>query len=161
MPTARRTGKASARDSELDLIVRVARVFAAVTAESIAQAGPSVTLPQLRVLVLVSEAASASNTAVADALGIHFSNASRICDRLVQAGLLHRRDAPANRRQVELTVTAAGAQLLESVTSYRRAALSDILAGIAPEDRGTLATAFEIFAESGEARHSVGTHLIP
>ena len=161
MPTSRRTDKAAASDVELDVVVRAARVFAAVTAESIAQAGPSGHPSPVRVLVLVSEATSVSNSVVADALGMHISNASRICDRLVQAGLLNRRDAPANRRQIELTLTAAGAQLLESVTSYRRAAFSKILAGIAPGDRGALTTAFAIFAEAGEARHHVGAPHMP
>ena len=134
----------------LESVVRAARLFAAITAESIAQAGGSVTLPQLRVLVLVTSRGPIANSVVAGAMGIHISNASRLCERLVQAGLLDRRDAPGNRRQVELTVTDAGVRLLDAVTTHRRSALSRILAEMSEKDQKTLDSALRIFAEAGE-----------
>lgn len=74
-------------DSEADRIttmLEAARFFAKITAESIAQTDVGFTLPQLRVLVLASENEPLSSSAVAIALDIHLSNASRLCDRLVR-----------------------------------------------------------------------------
>ena len=156
-----RLGDSQSADPELAVVVRVARVFAAVTAESIAQAGSLVTLPQLRVLVVVSETTGASNSAVAEALGIHFYNASRMCDRLIQAGLLERRDNPTNRRRVELTVTSTATALLASVTDYRRVAFRRMLASVPAEHRDSLIAAFTLFADVGERQHEVTTALMP
>jgi len=77
--------------------------------------------PQLRVLVLASMQGALNLGAVAEALGVHASNATRTVDRLVVAGLLDRRDSPADRRQLELRLTSKGRDLVESVMSHRRA----------------------------------------
>ncbi|MGI8721983.1 MAG: MarR family transcriptional regulator [Geodermatophilaceae bacterium] len=58
---------------------------------------------------------------MAEAPGVHASNATRTVDRLVVAGLIDRRDSPADRRQLELTLTSKGRDLVESVMSHRRA----------------------------------------
>jgi DNA-binding MarR family transcriptional regulator len=140
------------RNDALVAVVRTARVFAAITAESIAQAGERVTLPQLRVLTLVSGSGALSNTAVARALDIHISNASRLCDRLVHLGLLDRRDDPANRRQVELTLTESGRQLVNAVTDHRRHAFQRILTAMTEAEQAALTTALAAFADAGEAQ---------
>ena len=138
----------------VEVVIRAARVFAAVTAESIARAEPGVTLPQLRVLTVASEVGTLGNADVARTLGIHISNASRLCDRLVQAGLLDRRDSPTDRRQVELTLTDAGRDLVVSVTEHRRKAFTSILAGLSPTERRSLREPLEAFVRSGEEQIS-------
>lgn len=111
-----------------------ARVFAGITAESIAQTDVAFALPQLRVLVLASEHEPLSASAVATALSIHLSSASRLCDRLVRAGLLDRRDRPDNRRQIELTLTASGRHQLELVEAHRRRVFAKTALPRRPED---------------------------
>jgi DNA-binding MarR family transcriptional regulator len=91
---------ASGLERDLDALMRASRVIAGVVAESIAQAGDEVTAPQLRTLVLVATRSGVNASAVASALGIHPSNATRMLDRLVQAGLLDRRDSPSDRRRI-------------------------------------------------------------
>jgi DNA-binding MarR family transcriptional regulator len=136
----------------LEAVVRAARVFAAITAESIAQAGEGVTLPQLRVLVLARTTGMLNNSAVAHALDIHISNASRICERLVQAGLLDRRHSPDDRRQVQLTLTPAGSSLVDAVTEHRRTAFTQILGLMSPGERASLAKALRAFVDVGEVQ---------
>lgn len=138
-------------DSAVDVAIKAARIFAAVTAESIAQAGSGVTLPQLRVLTVAGEVGKLSNADVARTLDIHISNASRLCDRLVQAGLLNRRDSPTDRRQVELTLTASGRALVAAVTEHRRTAFTHILAAMSPSEQAELARALTGFVRSGES----------
>ena len=137
-------------DADVEVALRAARTFAAITAESIAQAGHSVTLPQLRVLTLASSAGALNNRQVAHALGVHISNASRICDRLVQVGLLSRRDAPEDRRQVQLTITEQGTRLLAAVTDHRRTVLLQVLGRLPDAERRAVTVALSAFTAAGE-----------
>ena len=48
---------------------------------------------------------------LADELAVNASTAMRMIDKLLAAGLVTRQDNPANRREVQLAVTEAGARL--------------------------------------------------
>ena len=133
------------------VLMRSARLFAALTAESVARAGDTVTPPQLRVLVLADLQGPLNNTAIAAALNVHLSNASRICDRLVQAGLLDRRDSPTDRRNVQLSLTSKGSRLVRQVMRHRQAALTDILERMPPASRADLRAALDDFNDIAEA----------
>lgn len=140
-------------DDDVTTVLLASAVLADITAEAIAGAADGITSLQLRVLVLASRSETLNNTAVAQALDIHISNASRLCDRLVLAGLLHRRDAPANRRHVELTLTNQGAALVSAVLEHRRELVSAILTSMSPGQRSSLATALDSFTRAaGEQR---------
>lgn len=150
----------AAVDREVEAVVRAARVFSAVTAESIAQGGDSITLPQLRVLTLASTVDSLSNSQVAAALGVHISNASRICERLVQGGLLARRDSPRDRRQVELTITEHGTEVIGTVTNHRRSVFRHLLEQMSAPQRAALGEALSDFTGIAElALRSPHTYL--
>ncbi len=141
-------------------MITAARVFAGVTAESIAQVDAVITLPQLRVLVLASKVEPLSATAVADALDVHLSTASRICDRLVQAALMHRRDRPDDRRQLELTLTDEGRRVLDNITEHRRRVFTRILRRIDPAERTALTRALDGFIAAAHDYDSDGS-LVP
>ena len=147
MTTGRPRGSTA---QSMDTLLSAARVFAAITAESIAQVEEGVTLPQMRVLVLASQPGQLNATGVAQALDIHLSSASRICDRLVQAGLLYRRDLPQDRRNVELTLTPAGERLLGSVNDHRREVFRRILRRMDSAERESLAAALSVFVGAAE-----------
>src|SRR4029453_19273208 len=125
MSTVQRRGSAA---QHVETLLGASRIFGAITAESVVQVGEGVTLPQLRVHVLASQPGHLNATGVAEALDVHLSSANRICDRLVQAGLLDRRDLPRDRRNVELTLTRAGERLLETLNEHRREVFARILA---------------------------------
>jgi DNA-binding MarR family transcriptional regulator len=136
----------------VELIMRSAQVFAALTAESIARVGDSVTPSQLRVLVLADTVGSLNNKGVAAALNVDVSNASRICDRLVQTGLLNRRDSPTDRRNVELSLTSRGRELVSAVMKHRQAALTDILQRMPARSRQALLSSLEDFNAAAQSR---------
>lgn len=123
-----------------------ARVLAAVTAHSVAAVEDRVTLPQLRVLVLLASRGSATMGAVARGLGVHPSNTTRTCDRLVGSGLLRRRDDPADRRTLVLELTPAGRRLVDGVDARRRDTIAELLAGLPAHARSTLVSALGVFA---------------
>lgn len=133
---------------QLDAMVTAARVFAGITAESIAQADAGLTLPQLRVLVLASQIQPLSPSDVAGALDVHLSTASRICDRLVRAGMLDRRDREDDRRLLALTLTAYGRRQLDDITAHRRQVFRRVLRRMEPGQRTALAQALIDFVEA-------------
>lgn len=131
-------------------LLHAARVFAAITAESLAQAGEDITLPQLRVLVLTSLAGTATPTDVAQALDIHLSSASRLCERLVQAGHLDRSTPPSDRRHVVLTLTPAAEELLERVVAHRRQVFEGLLRRVEPHEQRQLVDALAVLVGAAE-----------
>lgn len=143
MPTAPRQDDLT---SDLEAVMRAARVISAIVAESIAQTGDAVTMPQLRTLVLVATRADVNATAVAESLRIHPSNASRLCERLVQSGLLDRQNSPRDRRNIVLRLTEQGTELLRSVMEHRRAAFRRIVTEMSDPGRHHLRTGLEEFA---------------
>jgi DNA-binding MarR family transcriptional regulator len=131
---------------QIDAVLRASRAMVGMAAASIASVDDSVTVPQLRVLVMVDTRGSLNLAAVAAGLGVNPSNASRTCDRLTKAGLLDRQESAEDRRNVTLTLTAAGRRLVSKVTRHRRTAIARVLREMAPDDRERLAIAFDRFA---------------
>jgi DNA-binding MarR family transcriptional regulator len=125
-----------------------ARVFVGVVAASVAEVDDTVTAPQLRVLVLTASRGPWNMAAVAEALQVHPSNATRTVDRLVQSGLLLRRDSPMDRRNVELTLSRRGQTLVRSVMDHRRRALERVLQAMPADCRHDLVPALQSFADA-------------
>lgn len=125
-----------------------ARVLVGVVARSVADVEDRVSLPQLRVLVLVATRGPLNLAAVADALGVHPSNATRTVERLVVAGFVDRRDAADDRRNVRLTLTKKGQRLVDSVFERRRAAIAQVVDRMPESKRRALPGALESFAEA-------------
>jgi DNA-binding MarR family transcriptional regulator len=134
-------------DAQIDAVMLAAQALVGVTAQSVAEVEHLVTLPQLRVLVLVASHGTLNLNALAQAMGIHPSNATRACDRLVAAGLLKRRDSEADRRNLVLELTDQGRQLVESIVARRRAAIAAVLARVPAHRRRSLVTAMRTFAQ--------------
>jgi DNA-binding MarR family transcriptional regulator len=118
--------------------MQTSKVVSAAIAHSLAVTDAKVTLPQLRVLVMVHDRVTMNMSAVAEALGVNPSNASRTCDRLVHAGLLDRRDDPEDRRNVALTLTRAGNRLVESMLGQRQSIFAQVVDRMNPRQRSQL-----------------------
>lgn len=125
------------------------RLLVGISAGSVAEVEDLVTLPQLRVLVMVASRGAMSPGAVARELGVHPSNVTRACDRLVTAGLLSRHDDPADRRNLLLELTAPGLALVERVMDRRRAAIADVLREMPAAHRQALVPVLQSFAAAG------------
>jgi DNA-binding MarR family transcriptional regulator len=86
--------------------------------------------------------------AVAQGLDVHPSNATRVCDKLVTAGLLHRSDNPDDRRNLVLELTPSGRGLVDAMNRSRQAAIKNVLARMPPSRRTGLAPKLRSFAEA-------------
>jgi DNA-binding MarR family transcriptional regulator len=133
---------------EVDAVMLACRVLVAVTVQSVANVEDRVTLPQLRVLVMIASRGPQNLGSVAQGLGVHPSNATRTCDKLVNAGLLHRSDDPADRRNLILRLTPSGRGLVQTVTEHRRAAIENILAKMPAQLRHDLVPPLRALAEA-------------
>jgi DNA-binding MarR family transcriptional regulator len=138
----------AAETQAVDAALAAANVMMRVAARSVVEVEDVVTTPQLRVLMLIAASGPQNLGAVAAELGVHPSNATRTCDKLVQAGLIARSDDPVDRRYVQLALTADGSALVRQVLAHRRNAMAEVFALMPEDDRLRVAAAFERFAEA-------------
>lgn len=131
---------------DVEAVLAATRVLVGLSAQSVARLEGEVTLPQLRVLVMVASRRDMNLSAVAGALGVHPSNATRAVERLVVAGLLHRSDDPTDRRNLQLELTDAGRALVDRVMDDRRAAVAGILDRMPASRRRALVPVLRAFA---------------
>jgi DNA-binding MarR family transcriptional regulator len=144
--------QAGVTEEQVDAIMLAAQALAGVTAQSVAEVEDLVTLPQLRVLVLVASRGPLNLQALAHAMGIHPSNATRACDRLVAAGLLRRSESSIDRRNLVLGLTDEGQQLVDAMVERRRRAIVRLLEQVPANRRRPLASAMRTFGlAAGEA----------
>ncbi|MFD1213296.1 MarR family winged helix-turn-helix transcriptional regulator [Arthrobacter sp. GCM10027362] len=135
-----------ASEREVEAVMGAANVLMGVAARSVAEVEDIVSSPQLRVLVLIDSRGPQNLGGVAAELGVHPSNATRTCERLVVAGLIKRRDDPADRRYVRLELTARGKELVATVLDHRRQAIAEVISRMPAGKRRALAEAMEAFA---------------
>lgn len=133
-------------DRQVDAVMWASRSLVGIAAASVAEVEDRVSIPQLRILVLVGTRGPLGLGVVADELGVDSSNASRAVDKLIKAGLLDRRDSPEDRRKLALTLTPSGAALVQTVTDHRRDAIAAVLKRLTASQRDGLAAAFDTFA---------------
>ena len=149
-PRHRAEDAARPSDEQIDAVLVACRALVAVAAQSVASVEHRVTLPQLRVLVMIASRGPQNLASVAAGLGVHASNGTRMCDKLVNAGLLHRSDDPTDRRNLILELTPSGQQLVDSMIEYRRTAITNVLAKMPAQLRSDLVPALLAFADSAQ-----------
>src|SRR5690348_4842377 len=99
---------ATARPSAADvrLLMDLSSTLVAVAVRSVGVIDGAVTLPQFRALAVLERVGPCNAGTLAASVGLHVSTITRLCDRLVEAGLLTRSVKPDNRREVELRISA-------------------------------------------------------
>ena len=147
MVAPRRRDRSFAGDVES--VLAASRVLVGVAAQSLADIEDIVSVPQLRALMILATHGPLHLTAPAEDMGVHPSNATRACDRLVAAGLLDRRDNPADRRHLLLELTPAGQELIDGVVTRRRTAIEKILRRMPAGQRHQLGESLGQFAAAG------------
>lgn len=137
--------------ADVEAVLAASRVLVAVAAQSLDGTDEIVTVPQLRAMMILATRGPLSLTTLADQMGVHPSNATRACDKLVTAGFLDRRDDPANRRQLLLDLTSTGRELIDGIQARRRTAISSILQRMpASQRRGLVRVLTRFAAAAGE-----------
>ena len=111
---------------------------------------PRVSVSQLRALLIISRQAPTNLNQLAEELGAIPSSASRLCDRLVAAGLVTRRTGSVDRREVELRVSAEGQRLVDGLRETRVSELATVLATMSTDGRRALLQGLREFQRAAE-----------
>jgi DNA-binding MarR family transcriptional regulator len=131
-------------------------------------AGTPLSTARMRVLWVVHHSGPLTQQALAHALEVSPRNVTALVDALEEAGYLHRSAHPTDRRAVLVSLTALGAQLMETTTREHAELSATLLDAVRPEDRGAVERGLEAIADrlaelieaetsAGAARATAGT----
>lgn len=109
------------------------------------RAAAQLSTSQLRALMVVEQCDGVNLRGLAAAMGILLSSASRLCDRLVAAGVLEREPGRVDRREIALHLTPAGRRLLDQLRADRRGMIEAVLSGMSPAGRQALLRGLQEF----------------
>lgn len=133
-------------DAEVDEVDEAAlalldasRVLMGITLRAVAASPVPLTVPQHRLLVVISVRGPQRIGALAADLGVNQSNASRLVDRLVDQGLLARASDPEDGRASLVSLTDAGTAALDAVNELRLDQLRELVQDLSPTGRRGLA----------------------
>ncbi|MGH3283483.1 MAG: MarR family winged helix-turn-helix transcriptional regulator [Streptosporangiaceae bacterium] len=133
-------------EAAVDAVLMASRTLVAVATRSLGTAAEDTTIAQYRALVVLASRGPQRVTDLAGALDVTTSTAGRMCDRLLRKGLIRRHRARADRRAVQVSVTAAGRAVVDTATQRRRALIAAILGRLPARQQAAVAGALEAFA---------------
>ncbi|MFG1608889.1 MarR family winged helix-turn-helix transcriptional regulator [Actinoplanes sp. NPDC049265] len=110
------------------------------------QSTPRLSAAQLSALIVVEKDEGINLRTLAGRLRMILSSASRLCDRLVAAGLVERVPGRADRREIALYLTPYSRQLLDELRAARLAMLGTVLDRMSPAGRAALVRGLTEFA---------------
>lgn len=142
-------------DELTDALLTASRLLVALSARSIAHVDDTLTIAQFRTLVILSTRGPSKIAALAEALTVQPSTATRMVDRLVAAGLIDRRLNPDSRRELIIELTPRGHEIVTAVTDRRREEIAALVARMPNEDRSGLVRALTAFSAAGGETHPV------
>lgn len=148
MATASNSPASTDIEPVTEALLTASRALVAVAARSLAAVDESVTLPQYRVLVVLAARGPQLMGHLAEALDVHQSTATRICDRLVGKGLVERATGHSSRREVQIDLTREGHRIVHDVSAARRADIEAIVTRIPPSLRSATVRALAVFNEA-------------
>ena len=160
---AKQTPASTAANNDLaDAFITVSRALVGIAVRSINAAPVEVTLVQHRLLVLLATGGDQTVGTLAGQLEVNASIASRLCDRLQKLGLVTRDRSSSDGRAVDVSLTASGRKLLETVRAHRRHEVRRILTHMPRHDVEAAIRALTAFGaaanEAGEAQWTA--HLL-
>ncbi|MET8350125.1 MULTISPECIES: MarR family transcriptional regulator [unclassified Micromonospora] len=109
---------------------------------------------QLRAVMVVELYDGINLRGLASRLGMLLSSASRLCDRLVAAGMLEREPGRFDRREIALHLTPEARRLLAELRADRQAQLAVVLAGMSPAGRTALLHGMREFDETARRQQA-------
>lgn len=122
----------TADDAVVDAVLSASRTLVAVAERSLGGAAEETTLAQYRALVVLASRGPQRVVDLARALEVTPPTAGRMCDRLIRKSLIRRHRARADRREVQVSITAAGRAVVDQATARRRELLAEILGRLGP-----------------------------
>jgi DNA-binding MarR family transcriptional regulator len=135
-----------ADEAAVDAVLTASRTLVAVATRSLGAAAEDTTIAQYRALVVLASRGPQRMVDLAGALDVTPSTAGRMCDRLLRKGLIRRHRARSDRREVRVSVTAAGRLVVDEATARRRELIAGILGRLPAVQQSAVASALAAFA---------------
>jgi DNA-binding MarR family transcriptional regulator len=132
-----------------DALLVASRLLVGISAHSIALVDETITIPQFRTLVILSNRGPVNLATLATLLGVQPSATGRMVDRLVSAGLIDRLPHPTSRRELLAALTKRGRDVVRQVTNHRRVEIARIVEQMPPGERHGLVRALTAFTAAG------------
>jgi DNA-binding MarR family transcriptional regulator len=132
-----------------DALLTASRLLVGISAHSIALVDETITIPQFRTLVILSNRGPVNLATLATMLGVQPSATGRMVDRLVSAGLIDRLPHPTSRRELLAALTKRGRDVVRQVTTHRRVEIARIVEQMPPGERHGLVRALTAFTAAG------------
>jgi MarR family transcriptional regulator for hemolysin len=128
------------------MLVRLARIYRLGIDDALTGLGLSEALA-LPVVVLGRYPDGSRQNVLADELGVEGPSLVRLLDRLVEDGLVERREDPADRRAKIVQLTAAGALHSKKASRVLDAFRASLLEGVDPADIDAALRVFEVMQD--------------
>jgi DNA-binding MarR family transcriptional regulator len=132
-------------DTTADLLLIASRLLVAISARSIARVDETMTIPQLRAVLVVAAAGRMTVENLSNALGGERSATGCVAERLVAAGLVALRPHGKSRRELLVVLTPRGAKLVEDLAAFGRQEWGGVVRRMAPAEQGALLGALTAF----------------
>lgn len=118
----------------------------------------SLTVPQLKSLFFIVNKGSTSPRRLAAALKVTPSNVTGIIDRLVEQGLVSRRESPEDRRVLLLQATQKGEGIIGSLRERRTSYLSRTLTLLTARELASLSRGLSALVRAARVSEGKGKH---
>jgi DNA-binding MarR family transcriptional regulator len=138
------------------------RALVGLTLQSLQVLDGEVSVPQFRLLLVLSGLGRVPSSRLAAELGMTASSVTRLADRMEAAGLLARGTDPRSRSIVTLEVTPAGIDLVARVVERRHVLLAAVLGRMSAAEREEAARVARRLSElAGDATALSATGPLP
>ena len=150
-------------DAITDALLTASRLLVAISARSIARVDETITIPQFRVLVILSVRGPINIKTLTGLLHVQRSTTGRMVERLIAAGLIDRRPHPTLRREQVVELTRRGHEIVHAVTAHRREEIARVVRNMPERERYGLVSILTAFTNAGgepPARLEIDGYLV-
>ncbi len=138
----------SGSESVVDSILRSSRAILSIAVKSLNEIEETISIPQYRILVILGGRGELPMSEIVKETSLAPASATRLCDDLLKKGLIDRGAHHDDRRQVIITITNEGSQLLRRVTESRRQMITEAVANLNETDLNEVEEGFALFANA-------------
>ena len=124
-----------ANGDDVEALELMTRAVVGLTMRSMEVLGGEVSVPQFRLLLVLSGLGRVPSSRLAAEMATGASSVTRLADKLEAAGLLVRGSDPRSRSVVTLEATQAGVDLVARVVGRRHELLGAVLDRMTPDER--------------------------
>jgi len=104
-------------------------------------------MQQLRAMYFLRDEEDVSVGRLAELFGVGLPAASLLADRLVRSGYVERRDDPADRRRVLLSLTRSGLRMVTDLREGSHSLLRRWMSSLSPDDLAALTRGWRALAD--------------